>query len=173
MPSSGVAGAWLDSMPCLFISLARCKSADLKLQSGPLHGSLARSEVDIVTIVESDHQIRGDDHSIPQERCVFIMEKALYLAKKRAGPGRYGSMFPWIMQAAQVDVGKPAGFCAGGGSARAGTATLKECRPARSAGDAARGRTRPVIVAGNGIRDGGCDPGVSPRRGLKRSAFRC
>src|SRR6202046_175416 len=47
---TGVAGAWLDSMPCLFIS-GQVKSADLKLDTGLRQ--LGSQEVDIVTIVRS------------------------------------------------------------------------------------------------------------------------
>ena len=55
---TGVASAWLDSMPCLVLS-GQVKRADLKRDSGVR--ILGVQEIDIVSIVAVDHEVRGHD----------------------------------------------------------------------------------------------------------------
>jgi len=101
---TGVAGAWLDSMPCLFIS-GQVKRADLKLQTGLRQ--LGSQEVDIVSIVESITKYAVT--IIDPKSIRFHLEKAVYLAKS-GRPGPVWIDIPMDVQAADIDVENLLGF---------------------------------------------------------------
>jgi len=143
---TGLAGAWLDSMPCLFIS-GQVKRADLKRDSGVR--ILGVQEIDIVSIVNSitKYAVTIEDPSTIR----YHMEKALHLALS----GRRGPVWidiPLDVQAAQIDPLNLPGFvpppAASGAESRVAAQVKELLGLLRSA-------TRPVIVAGNGIRIAG------------------
>ncbi len=85
---TGLAGAWLDSTPCLFLS-GQVKRADrMFTEDGTPLGvrQVGMQEVDIVAIVSplTKYAVTVDDPSSIR----YHMEKALYLAKSR--PSRSG-----------------------------------------------------------------------------------
>ena len=142
---TGVAGAWLDSMPCLFLS-GQVKRPDLKTGTGLRQ--LGSQEIDIVQIMRS---ITKYAVTITEPELVrFHLEKALYLAKN-GRPGPVWVDVPLDVQAAQIEPDALTGFIPE-------TAT----RDKLSLGDQVRdligmlqASQRPVIVAGNGIHVAG------------------
>ena len=96
---TGVAGAWLDSTPCLFIS-GQVKRADLKGDRGLRQ--LGVQEVDIVSIVRSITKYAvtvTDPASIRQH-----LEKAVHLART-GRPGPVWIDIPLDVQGSLVDPG--------------------------------------------------------------------
>jgi acetolactate synthase-1/2/3 large subunit len=94
---TGVAGAWLDSTPCLFIS-GQVKRPDLKGTSGLRQ--LGVQEVDIVSLVAPITKYAvtvTDPRSIRNH-----LEKAVYLAR-RGRPGPVWIDVPLDVQAAPID----------------------------------------------------------------------
>jgi acetolactate synthase-1/2/3 large subunit len=143
---TGLAGAWLDSMPCLFIS-GQVKRADLKRDSGVR--ILGVQEIDIVSIVDSitKYAVTIEDPSTIR----YHMEKALHLAFS----GRRGPVWidiPLDVQAAQIDPANLPGFVPP--PATSGIDTRVSAQVKELLG-LLRSATRPVIVAGNGIRIAG------------------
>jgi acetolactate synthase I/II/III large subunit len=143
---TGVAGAWLDSMPCLFVS-GQVKRADMKRDSGVR--ILGVQEIDIVSLVSSvtKYAVTVDDPVTIR----YHLEKALHLART----GRRGPTWidiPLDVQAASVE-----------------PASLPAFHPDPAEGDGPGGvasqvrellgllgsAQRPVMVAGNGIRIAG------------------
>ena len=141
---TGVAAAWLDSSPVIFIS-GQVKRADLKGDTGLR--MLGVQEVDIVSIVRS---LTKYAVTITEPESIrFHVEKALHLAREaRRGPVWID--IPLDVQAAEID-----------------PATLEACRappcpPRTTITMLKRGvedvlalldcSERPVIIAGNGIR---------------------
>jgi acetolactate synthase-1/2/3 large subunit len=145
---TGVAGAWLDSMPCLFLS-GQVKRADIKTGTGVRQ--LGVQEVDIVSIVQSITKYAVT--VLEPESIRFHLEKALHAAKS-GRPGPVWIDIPLDVQAANIE-----------------PKNLERFSPAQSEGDpknlsdrvreliALLSRSeRPVIVAGNGIRVAGAVP---------------
>lgn len=141
---TGVASAWLDSMPCLVLS-GQVKRADLKRDSGVR--ILGVQEMDIVTIVDSitKYAVTIEDPTTIR----YHLEKATYLASE----GRRGPVWidiPLDVQASQIDPARLPAF----------TPPEVESAPNLRAevGDLLRllrAAERPVILAGNGIRAAG------------------
>jgi acetolactate synthase-1/2/3 large subunit len=138
---TGVAGAWLDSTPCLFIS-GQVKRPDLKGKSGVRQ--MGVQEVDIVAAVKAMTKyakLVTDPESIR-----YHLEKALYCARS-GRPGPVWIDIPLDVQAATIDETKLRGFRA---------------PPKRAVGDLAEKTAnivemlsrseRPVVLAGNGVR---------------------
>src|ERR1035437_731410 len=101
---TGVAGAWLDSTPVLFIS-GQVKRADLKRDSGL--GVLGVQEIDIVAIIKTitKYAVTIEDPATIR----YHLEKAVYLALN----GRRGPVWldiPLDVQAAQIGPSKLEGF---------------------------------------------------------------
>ena len=141
---TGVASAWLDSMPCLVIS-GQVKRDDLKRDTGVR--ILGVQEIDIVSIVRSitKYAVTIEDPSTIR----YHLEKAVYLANE----GRRGPVWidiPLDVQAAQVDPSRLAGFV---------PETTPDDDHLEGQVDELlgllRSSERPVIVAGNGIRAAG------------------
>lgn len=140
---TGVAAAWLDSTPTLFIS-GQVKRADLKGESGVRQ--LGVQEIDIVSIVQSitKYAVTVTD---PLTICVHL-EKAMHEARS-GRPGPVWVDIPLDVQAAEID---------------AETLPRWEIeRAAESPGEGVNVQAsqiiellnssqRPVILAGNGIR---------------------
>ena len=142
---TGAAGAWLDSMPCLFLS-GQVKRPDLKKGTGLRQ--LGSQEVDIVEIVKS---ITKYAVTITEPETIrFHLEKACHLAKS-GRPGPVWIDVPLDVQAAQVEPEKMEGFTPE-------VAIEKNTHIAdqvRKLIQLLSASNRPVIVAGNGIRVAG------------------
>jgi len=141
---TGVAGAWLDSTPCLFIS-GQVKRFDLMGEKGVRQ--LGVQEMDIVSMVRpvTKYAITVmDPNSIR-----YHLEKAVWLAQS-GRPGPVWIDIPLDVQAASIDPESLVGFDAG------------EIKPNNTQIDletliaqiitSYNGAQRPVILAGNGIR---------------------
>lgn len=145
---TGLAGAWLDSTPCLFLS-GQVKRADrMFMPDGTPLGvrQVGMQEVDIVSIVRplTKYAITIDDPGSIR----YHMEKALYLAKS-GRPGPVWIDIPLDVQASPIDPEALRGFDPG------------ECEvPSQPDIRALVGETiralnnseRPILLAGNGIR---------------------
>src|SRR5688572_14880517 len=101
---TGVAGAWLDSTPVLFLS-GQVKRADLKGSSGLR--MLGVQEIDITSIVGSITKYAKT--IVDPDTVRYHVEKAIHLARS----GRRGPVwldFPLDVQAAQIDPQSQRGF---------------------------------------------------------------
>jgi acetolactate synthase-1/2/3 large subunit len=139
---TGVAGAWLDSTPCLFIS-GQVKRPDLKGKSGVRQ--MGVQEVDIISAVKGMTKyarLVTDPMSIR-----FHLEKAVFLAKS-GRPGPVWIDIPLDVQGATIDENALSGF----------RAPRKRRPPKDMAGKIGSilrllsNAKRPVILAGNGVR---------------------
>lgn len=145
---TGVAGAWLDSTPCLFLS-GQVKRADLKGETGLR--MLGVQEVDIVSLVKpiTKYAITIVDPNSVR----FHLEKAIYLAMH----GRRGPVWidiPLDVQAAEIQPELQEGF-------------EPPVEPGTSVSGANTGSAfdevltllakseRPVLLVGNGVRSAG------------------
>lgn len=141
---TGVASAWLDSMPVLVIS-GQVKRADLKRDSGVR--ILGVQEIDIVSIVDSitKYAVTIEDPSTIR----YHLEKAVHLAQSdRRGPVWID--IPLDVQAAQIDPAQLPGFSPPAKSSDGSLlAKVGELMGLLNSSE------RPVIVAGNGIRAAG------------------
>ena len=142
---TGVAAAWLDSTPVIFIS-GQVKRADLKRDSGVR--IMGVQEIDIVTIVGSitKYAVTIED----PDAIRYHLEKAVHLALS----GRRGPVWidiPLDVQAALIDPDSLAGFIP---TAEAeGTNTGNQLR--EEVGqllELLNSAKRPVLLAGNGVR---------------------
>jgi acetolactate synthase-1/2/3 large subunit len=101
---TGVAGAWLDSTPCLFIS-GQTKRNDLVGDSGVRQSGV--QELPIVQIVKPITKYA--ETVMEPERIRYHLEKAVYLARYgRPGPVWIDS--PLDVQASQIDENNLVGF---------------------------------------------------------------
>ena len=145
---TGLAGAWLDSTPCLFLS-GQVKRADrMFTEDGTPLGvrQVGMQEVDIVAIVRplTKYAVTVDDPSSIR----YHMEKALYLAKS-GRPGPVWIDIPLDVQASPIEPETLRGF------------DPKECEEGSPVdleelvGETIRALNnseRPILLAGNGIR---------------------
>ncbi|MEH2414962.1 thiamine pyrophosphate-binding protein [Nostoc sp.] len=141
---TGVAGAWLDSTPCLFIS-GQVKRADLKGDSGVRQ--LGVQEVDIVSIVKSITKyavIVTEPNTIR-----YHLEKAIYLAKS-GRPGPVWIDIPLDVQAAMIEPETQEGFNPQEIESHFDITQLTE--QAHQLIKLLNESERPVIVVGNGVR---------------------
>lgn len=143
---TGVAGAWLDSTPVLFIS-GQVKRADRVGTTGVRQ--MGFQEINIVELVSSitKYAVTITD----PETIRYHLEKALWLAK-HGRPGPVWIDIPLDVQAAVIDENKLSGFTpeTSDGHPHAGEDNLSE--KVRQSIDLLNGAERPVILAGNGIR---------------------
>ena len=145
---TGLAGAWLDSTPCLFLS-GQVKRADrMFTPDGMPLGvrQVGMQEVDIVSIVRplSKYAVTIDDPTSIR----YHMEKALYLAKS-GRPGPVWIDIPLDVQAMPIDLEELRGFdpseCESGSSIDLESLVGETIR-------ALNASERPMLLAGNGIR---------------------
>jgi acetolactate synthase-1/2/3 large subunit len=141
---TGVAGAWLDSTRCLFIS-GQVKRSDLMKDSGMRQ--LGVQEIDIVSIVGSITKYAvtiTDPQSIK-----YHLEKAVFVARS-GRPGPVWIDIPLDVQASMIDAEQLAGFDPEGtGHASGGKGLEEQVAWVVSMLKCAK---RPVLLAGNGIR---------------------
>jgi len=140
---TGVAGAWLDSTPCLFIS-GQVKRADLKGSLGVRN--LGVQEVDIVSIVKpiTKYAVTVLDPATIR----FHLEKAIYIAQT-GRPGPVWIDIPLDIQSVEVDPDEQSAFFP---EPQAATPDL-EAQVAKTI-DLLNDSERPVLFAGNGVRLG-------------------
>src|SRR5450755_3820965 len=115
---TGVAGAWLDSTPCLFLS-GQVKRSDLKGRTGVRQ--MGVQEIDIISAVKAMTKyavLITDPASIR-----FHLEKAVHLARS-GRPGPVWLDIPLDVQASPIDADALAGF---------DPAEVLESEPARGA----------------------------------------
>ena len=144
---TGVAGAYLDSMPCLVLS-GQVKRPDLKAGTGVRQ--MGVQEVDIVTIVQSITKYAVT--VVDPQSIRFHLEKAVYLARE-GRPGPSWIDVPLDVQAAEVDPATLSGFVPEEPENPGSAAALQE-----SVGkliELLKKSERPVVVAGAGIRIAG------------------
>ncbi len=144
---TGVAAAWLDSTPVLFIS-GQVKRADLKTQFRRPHSRCSgnRHRLDC----RLHHQIRCH-HRGSAEYSLSSRESCPLALSGRRGPVWID--IPLDVQAAQIDPGSLPAFIAEEPPAQPNAASL----PAQvaQAVELLRAAQRPVLLAGNGIRMAG------------------
>lgn len=141
---TGVAGAWLDSTPCLFVS-GQAKRPDLKGNSGVRQGGV--QEVDIVAIVSP---ITKYAVMVMEPATIrYHLERAVYVATS-GRPGPVWVDIPLDVQAAEIEPDKLPGFTPDPASATADHARLKE-EVARAI-ELFNASERPILLVGNGLR---------------------
>ena len=139
---TGVAGAWLDSTPCLFLS-GQVKRPDLKGKSGVRQ--MGVQEIDIISAVKAMTKyavLITDPSSIR-----YHLEKAVYLARS-GRPGPVWLDIPLDVQAATIDETQLRGFRAPRTRRAPPDLTARVADVVEMLGRA----ERPVILAGNGVR---------------------
>lgn len=146
---TGVAAAWLDSTPCLFVS-GQVKRDDMKRDLGVRQ--LGVQEVDIVSLVKP---LTKYATTITDPATIrFHLEKAMHLAKS-GRPGPVWIDIPLDVQASIVD---PEGLACfreeeQERQSHVGRLTRQVGRVIRCLNDA----ERPVILVGNGVRLAGAE----------------
>jgi acetolactate synthase-1/2/3 large subunit len=146
---TGVAGAWLDSTPCLYVS-GQVKRPDRMFDAGgrPLGmRQLGVQEVDIVSIVKpiTKYAVTVIDPASIR----YHMEKAVHLART-GRPGPVWIDIPLDVQAIQIDAASLEGFDPAEIERPASHADPGQA--AASVIEALNRSQRPLIFAGNGIR---------------------
>jgi acetolactate synthase I/II/III large subunit len=141
---TGVAGAWLDSTPCLFIS-GQVKRTDCVGDRGVRQ--MGFQEINIVKVVGSLTKYAVT--IVDPESVRYHLEKAVYLARS-GRPGPVWIDIPLDIQAAMIDVGKLSGFDPREVAVTDDLAALR--RQISDTIQLLNQSERPVILAGNGIR---------------------
>lgn len=146
---TGVAGAWLDSTPCLFIS-GQVKRDDLMGNLGVRQ--LGSQEIDIVSLVKpiTKYALTVIDPAIIR----FHLEKAVYLARS-GRPGPVWIDIPLDVQAASIDPEILDSF-----DLKEMDVTFDHANLEKQASDVVNlinQSERPIILAGNGIRLAGAE----------------
>ena len=141
---TGVAGAWLDSTPCLFIS-GQVKRPDLKGKTGVRQ--MGVQEVDITAIVGPITKYAA--LVMEPETIRYHLEKAVHLART-GRPGPVWIDIPLDVQAATIDPDTLKGF-----EPEVETPTVPDAKLKEQVAQVIallNASERPVILAGNGIR---------------------
>jgi acetolactate synthase I/II/III large subunit len=141
---TGVAAAWLDSTPVLFIS-GQVKRVDI--HSDPQLRQLGVQEIDIVSIVKPITKYAVT--ILDPQTIRFHLEEAVYLARS-GRPGPVWIDIPLDVQAAQIDEDKLKGFAPDDVDTASKRAGIRELA-ARTI-QMLNGSERPVILVGNGVR---------------------
>jgi acetolactate synthase I/II/III large subunit len=139
---TGVAGAWMDSTPCLFIS-GQAKRADLVGDSGVRQSGV--QEVQIVPIVSPITKYAVT--VMEPEAIRYHLEKALYLARS-GRPGPVWLDIPLDVQASQIDPDGLPGFSPIANDNGAENIAENVTRIVELLNQA----ERPVLFFGNGVR---------------------
>ena len=143
---TGVAGSWLDSIPCLILS-GQVKRADLAAGKGVRQmGFQEISVTELVRPITKYAAVVMEPESIR-----YHLEKAVFLA----GSGRPGPVWldiPLDVQAAMIDEAALAGFDADREGLRPAPADKGLPGQVQRVIERLNRAERPVILAGNGIR---------------------
>ncbi len=146
---TGLAGAWLDSTPCLFVS-GQVKRPDRMFHpDGTPKGmrQLGVQEVDIISIVRPITKYAVTVLDPNQIR--YHLEKAVYLART-GRPGPVWIDIPLDVQAAPIDEASLEGFSAGDLPLAPPNESLRQ--QVREVIGLLNRSERPLLFAGNGIR---------------------
>lgn len=143
---TGVAGAWLDSTPCLTIS-GQVKRPDLKRNSGVRQ--MGVQEIDIVSIVKPITKYAVT--VIEPETIRYHLERAVYLARN-GRPGPVWIDIPLDVQAAQVNPETMEGFTPEEDGPESESANSSLEQAVATVIDYLNASERPVLLAGNGVR---------------------
>jgi acetolactate synthase-1/2/3 large subunit len=146
---TGVAAAWLDSTPVLFLS-GQVKRADIRRDHEMRQ--LGVQEIDIVSIVKPITKYAVT--IVEPESIRFHLEQAVHLARSKR-PGPVWIDIPLDVQAARIDEENLKGYVPAAEDAVAETASTREL--ARKTIRMLNDSERPVILAGNGVRIAGGD----------------
>lgn len=144
---TGIAGAWLESTPCLVVS-GQVKRSDMKSNLGVRQ--LGPQEIDIVSIVRpiTKYAVTVKNPSTIR----YHLEKAVYLAQKeRKGPVWID--IPLDVQAAQINPDKLKGFQKISNQQQ----SKKLCLVVEKTIALLNASERPVLLLGNGIRTAGAE----------------
>lgn len=143
---TGVAGAWLDSIPCLFLS-GQVKRADCVGKRNIRQ--MGFQEIDIVRLVESitKYAVTIQDPATIR----FHLEKAVRLART-GRPGPAWIDIPLDVQAAMIEETELSGFDPRDAKAFVDPALLE--RQVDAAIEFLNRSDRPVVLIGNGVRLG-------------------
>jgi acetolactate synthase-1/2/3 large subunit len=144
---TGVAAAWLDSTPVIFIS-GQAKRADLKGNRGLRQ--LGVQEIDLVSIVASITKYAIT--VLEPESIRYHMEKAIYLART-GRPGPVWIDLPLDVQASQIEPDTLPGFDPAELPPAPEIAPLDHL--VRETIELLNQAERPVILVGNGVRIAG------------------
>lgn len=143
---TGLAGAWLDSVPCLFISgQVKRKEAVYNARIPGLR-QFGVQEINILPIVESITKYSAIINN--PEDIKYHLEKALYLSKE-GRPGPSWLDIPLDVQGAIIEPEKLEGFTPPKDVKRISDARIKQVEKY------IKSASRPVILAGYGIRISG------------------
>ncbi len=141
---TGVAGAWLDSTPCMFIS-GQAKRSDLIGNLGVRQHGV--QEVDIVTIVKS---ITKYAVTIMEPNSIrYHMEKAVYYAKT-GRPGPVWIDIPLDVQASMIDTDQLKSFDYRELVDRSQTINISDL--VSKTIELLNKSERPIVLLGNGVR---------------------
>ena len=144
---TGVAGAWLESTPCLILS-GQVKRADMKRDLGVRQ--IGPQELDIVSIVQS---ITKYAVTVTDPQTIrYHLEKAVYLAKS-GRPGPVWIDIPLDVQGGTIEPDDLAAFQSEAINRDLASSDLRN-DVARVLEVLANSR-RPVLLAGNGVRVSG------------------
>jgi acetolactate synthase-1/2/3 large subunit len=139
---TGVAGAWLDSTPCLFLS-GQVKRSDLKADSGVRQ--MGVQEVDLPAIVAPITKYAATVMDPATIR--YHLERAVYLATS-GRPGPVWVEIPLDVQAAEIDPATLAGFTPEPPAAPAQDLKAAVAQTIQYLLHA----QRPIILVGHGVR---------------------
>jgi acetolactate synthase-1/2/3 large subunit len=151
---TGLAGAWLDSTPCLFLS-GQVKRPDRMYDSNGRHRGvrqMGNQEIDIVSIVAplTKYAATIDDPNSIR----YHLEKAVHLART-GRPGPVWIDIPIDVQAAQIDDTSLPGFQPEPASLSLHDALSRQVREIIGELNKAE---RPLLMIGNGVRLAGAEP---------------
>jgi acetolactate synthase-1/2/3 large subunit len=141
---TGLAGAWLDSTPCLFVS-GQAKRSDLKGTSGVRQ--MGVQEVDIVAVVRPLTKYAVTVMEPASIR--YHLEEAVFVARTRR-PGPVWIDIPLDVQAATIDPAQLAPFEQPEPRHGSDTGMLEEAIDRVIA--YLRAAERPILLIGNGVR---------------------
>jgi acetolactate synthase I/II/III large subunit len=150
---TGLAGAWLESTPCLFLS-GQVKRADLKRDLGVRQ--LGVQELDIVEIVRAltKYAVIVTDPTTIR----YHLEKAVALAR-HGRPGPVWIDIPLDVQAAPIDESGLVGFDRRELPAVGEPPQTLQKLAARTV-QLVGAAERPVLLVGNGVHDAGAEAGL-------------
>jgi len=151
---TGLAGAWQDSVACLFIS-GQVKRSESSRNSGvPGLRQFGVQELDIIPIVES--VTKYANQIVDPAFILFELEKAKHLATT-GRPGPVWLELPLDVQSAYVEVSELAHFVPDQASNEVGknTGEIEEMLGALASS------SRPVILVGQGVRLAGCSESLA------------
>lgn len=141
---TGVAAAWLDSIPCLFLS-GQVKRADSAVPRGVRQ--MGFQEIQIVGVVQS---ITKYAVTVTEPDSIrYHLEKAVHLARS-GRPGPVWLDIPLDVQSADIDEARLRGFDPAAEQAPAHPEILR--RQVTETIHRLNASERPVLLAGNGIR---------------------